>query len=478
MAAARSRPYGPPLVSLRSISPAAARLARAVLALALGAALLAAPARAADLDDVGDQWLPRSDGATWTYAWSNTAYQPDARRERYTLAGRSGRSFRLSWSEIDPPPGETPSQGTLDLQQTDAGLINTDYSSTPPPSRFPVLCASSTGCGNSLAAALYPLIWGTRSPVLAEPLVKGTRWSSLGGANNDVSSDNRYVGRRRVVVPAFPQGIDAAVVVSNVSQAGALGDPFGTGLRTVWWVRGVGPVRIELRHASGETTVSELEATNLVARPLPSDENLFPLSRGQSAVLRWRNSRYMRRWSVQRFSVSSVVNNSARVDVKQVSGPIRVVGAYALATRLSGTTLLSSSTRAATAVRFPRLAPSAAGGRRRFLTPWDLLVYGFGPVAPPLPWTAGETFRSDTSSRDYGIFGVTGVTRVLGAQRVRTPAGTFRAVAVRSQLRQAGSRFGSGIRTVWLAPGVGLVKLVFRHGDGSVSTVERVGAAR
>jgi hypothetical protein len=44
---------------------------------------------------------------------------------------------------------------------------------------------------------------------------------------------------------------------------------------------------------------------------------------------------------------------------------------------------------------------------------------------------------------------------------------------VRSRLRQKGFRFGSGTRTSWFAPGRGLVKLVFRHDDGSVSRVER-----
>ena len=39
--------------------------------------------------------------------------------------------------------------------------------------------------------------------------------------------------------------------------------------------------------------------------------------------------------------------------------------------------------------------------------------------------------------------------------------------------RQRGYRFGSGVRKAWYAPGKGLVKLVFRHRDGSVSTVQR-----
>jgi hypothetical protein len=130
--------------------------------------------------------------------------------------------------------------------------------------------------------------------------------------------------------------------------------------------------------------------------------------------------------------------------------------------------------RAQTRARFPQLGPRAvpSADRRRFLTPVDLMVYGFNPVLPSYPHK-GETWRSSREGRDWRVFGVTGVSKVIGTRKVRTPAGTFRATGVRSTLRQAGYRFGSGTRTSWFAPGEGLVKLVFRHRDGSVSTVER-----
>ena len=46
-------------------------------------------------------------------------------------------------------------------------------------------------------------------------------------------------------------------------------------------------------------------------------------------------------------------------------------------------------------------------------------------------------------------------------------AGTFEALVLRSTLTQPGFPFGSGTRTSYFAPGKGLVKLVFRHGDGT-----------
>jgi hypothetical protein len=446
-------------------------LAAVVLSLALpGTASAATDA----LTNPTDQWLPRPDGATWDWAWSDSDYQPKATHEHYSVAARNGTSFRLTWKQTDAESGATPAAGNMDFQQTDAGLVNTNYQSTQPPTQFPILCASAANCGNSLAGPYYLLIWGTRSPTLSEPLLEGTRWSSLGGASNDVASANRYIGHRRVKVPAFPKGIRAAKVESQITQAGALGDPYGSGIRTVWWVRGVGPVKIEFRHVGGAVTRAELQKTNLKPLPLPSELNLLPLNRGDGATFRWRNSRHMRAWSVQRFDVAQVVNNSSRVDVKHIRGPINVAGSYFFSTRLTGVTQLSASTKAATRAAFPPLGPKhGTAGRRHFFTPYDLMVYGFGPVVPVYAHR-GESWRSSPDSLDWKIYGVSGVTRVLGTHRVRTPAGRFRAVEVRSTLHQAGFRFGSGTRTSWFAPGKGLVKLVFRHGDGSVSTVERV----
>jgi hypothetical protein len=449
-----------------------ARVSPVALALVLPA--LAPAGASAGLDDPADQWLPRSDAAEWTYAWSNSSYSPAPRTERYRLLARSGTAFRLRWDEVGAPPTELPSAGTLDLQHTDAGLVNLNYQSTPPPLQFPILCGSASNCGNSLAATAHLLIWGSRSPVLAEPLLRRSRWGSQGGADNDVVSDNRYAGRERATTPAFPAGVEAAKVESRISQAGAIGDPFGSGVRTVWWVRGVGPVKIELRHTGGEVSRAELQSTNLAPLALPSDVSLMPLNRGDAATYRWRNHRHMKKWSVQRFSVRQVVNNTAQVDVTHVSGPIAVTGSYVFSTRLSGITLISGATRAATRARFPKLGPrgAPAADRLHFFTPYDLMVYGFNPIVP-VGVSKGATWRSSPEGRDWKLFRVSGVSTVTGTKRVRTPAGTFDTTVVRSALKQRGYRFGSGVRTSYFAAGKGLVKLRFRHRDGSVSIVER-----
>jgi hypothetical protein len=305
--------------------------------------------------------------------------------------------------------------------------------------------------------------------------VQGTQWSSLGGSNNDVSSVNRYRGLERVVVPAFPTGVIAAKVESDITQAGAIGDPYGSGVRTIWWVRGVGPVKIGFRHAGGAVSEAELVQTNLVPRAAPPDVNWFPLDNGGKMTFRWRNSRYMRQSSKQRFTVSQVVNNTARIDVKNLSGPIAVAGSYVLSTRLTGLSAVATLTKAAAKVKFPALGPRSQprARRRHFFTPFDLMLYGFNPVLPAYP-ARGQIWKSDEASADFRVFGVKGESKVLGIRRIKTPAGSFRALVVQSTLSQRGFRFGSGVRTAWFAPGKGLVKLVFRHRDGSVSTVDRL----
>jgi hypothetical protein len=448
--------------------------------LAAAAALtlaVAAPAPANSLTDPLDQWLPSADSASWTYEWSNSGYSPVPTKELYTVKQREQTAFRLAWTTegLGNPNGAARSQGEIDYRRTDAGLVNLNWASTPPPPEYPILCASVASCSNSLAGLHYLVIWGNRSPVLAEPLVKGTRWSSVGGANSEVSSASRYLRREKVVVPAFPNGVTAAVVESDITQAGALGDPFGSGVRTVWWVRGVGPVKVLFRHGDGSLTGAELHNTNLVPRAAPPDDSLLPLNRGDTMRLRWRNSRHMRKWSTQRFTVAEVVNNTARVDVRDLRGPIRVRGAYVFSSRLSGVTNVSGFTRAATRAKLPRLGPSSLprDRRRRFFTPFDLMAFGLNPVVPAYV-QRGQTWVAQPGGRDFKIFGVRGTSVVVGERRVRTPLGRIRTIAIESRLSQEGYRFGSGRRTMYFAPNLGLVKLIFRHRDGSVSTVQRL----
>lgn len=449
------------------------RRAVALAAVAGACLVLAAPAAA-------DDWLPHPADASWTYEWTDSVYNTTPTRETVTVKEQRGRSFVLQWTTLDQgnPPEAPIGVGSVSFQETTAGLINTDWSSTPPPPTFPILCAAVTQCNNSLASTYYAVIWGTRGPVLAAPLLSGTSWTSTGGAQGDVTSTSDYVGVERISVPAFPSPVLAAKVRSEVTQAGAIGDPYGSGVRTVWWVYGVGPVKVVFRHAGGEAPSSTytLVSTNQVAKAPPPDERYFPLRKGQKSTYRWTNTKHLKKASIQQVTTDEVLNGSARFSVKHVSGPIRVAGAYGFTMRGDGATNIWAATQSASLAPFPQLGPRnlRKDRRRRFTTPLDLMIYGFNPVIPAYP-VRGSVWRSSRSSRDFSIFGVTGTTRILGTRTLKVGRRTFRKVlVVRSKLVQRGFPFGSGTRTSYFAPNRGLVKLVFRHGDRSVSTVQLV----
>ena len=186
--------------------------------------------------------------------------------------------------------------------------------------------ASGSTCPNSLGSVLYDVIWGGRSPVLSEPLLQGLSWGSKGGADGSVSSTNAYLGLRRVIVPAFPHGVTAAVVRSQITLAGTPGDDYGSGTRTIWWVRGVGPVKLELDHVDGSVTRAQLLGTNQVPAAVLPDQDFFPLRLGLKGTYRWVNAKHLPTPEVETVKVAAAVNRSARVTARSVSGPLRAAG--------------------------------------------------------------------------------------------------------------------------------------------------------
>jgi hypothetical protein len=424
-----------------------------------------------------DDWLPHPAGAHWQYVWKDSVYNPAGTTENVVVQKQTGASFTLAWADSnDQPPSANSSGltcppfadiGVMTFQDSNAGLINTDWNSCPPPPQMPILCPT-TSCANSLSSTLYNVIWGNRVPVISEPLLQGTSWNATGGASNDVSSTSRYLGMRLVKVPAFPKGVLAAEVRTDIAQAGALGDPYGSGVRWTWWVYGVGPVRVVFQHEGGSNapvTNAYLMLTNLKPLTERSDPDYFPLTLGLKNTYKWTNPKHLRQPEIEQTSVAAVANRSARIDVKSVSGPIRAAGQYGFTVRLDGVTNLWGSDSAASLATFPKL-----GHNRHFFTPFDLMTYGFNPLLPAYPST-GSSWHSG-NARDLQVFGVKGTTKIVGVRRVHVPAGSFSALEVRSVLTQPGYPFGSGVRTMWFAAGRGLVKLVFQHRDGSTSLVQ------
>ncbi|MGH2914887.1 MAG: hypothetical protein ACRDMX_07855 [Solirubrobacteraceae bacterium] len=445
--------------------------------LAALAACVAAPAAGADA------WFPHPANAQWTYSWSDSSYNPNGTTETVSVdtADKATCGWQLQWSgTIQVPLGSSgssgpqpvidqPDNGTVCFVDQSYGLVNSNWSGDAPPIDEPPLCPTgSAQCPNSLGSVMFNVIWGSRSPLLSEPLLQGTSWSATGGGDGSVTSQSQYLGLQEVKVPAFPRPILAAAVRSQIALAGTPGDDYGSGIRTTWWGYGVGPVKLTFDHVDGSVTTAQLTATNQTPGSPPADQAYFAMTPGLTGYYRWTNRRHLMAPVIERVSVAAAANRSARLTVKSVSGPMRAAGDYIFSLDLGGLRNTFGSTEGASLQKLPRL-----GHDDHFFTPLDLMTYGFNPVMPAYP-VVGSTWRSG-DARDMQLYGVHGSSRIVGVRRVKVAAGTFRALEIRSVLRQPGHRFGSGVRTMWFAPGRGLVKLVFRHGDGSVSVVQLLG---
>lgn len=427
---------------------------------------------------LADNWLPHAANDTWSYQWTDSVYAPTPTNEKVTVQSTKGSAFTLAWTTKDQGNNadSVSTSGTVAFQDTTAGLsvVYPYWSSDAPPPSFPVLCATTGQCANSLSSTYYNVIWGSLAPVLAEPLYKGTTWTG-GGADGSITSTSTYEGQELVNVPAFGMPVLAAKVREDVTQAGALGDPYGSGVKTTWWVNGVGPVKVVFQHAGGADapiTTVELQSTNLTPQAPPADTDWFPLQKGLKGTYRWTNAKHLVKPELEKMSLDQVANDSARFTFQCKSGPIKCAGLYFFTERTDGLTNISTYAQAASLAKFPPLGPKAlpASKRRHFFTPFDLMTFGFNPILPEYA-TRGSSWSASRTGSDFAVYGVVGTSRVLGVQKVRVPAGTFQALAVQTHMRQAGFPFGSGTRTSWFAPGRGLVKLVFRHGDGSTSVV-------
>ena len=128
-----------------------------------------------------------------------------------------------------------------------------------------------------------------------------------------------------------------------------------------------------------------------------------------------------------------------------------------------------------TKVTVPALGPAGAPAAQRnhFVTALDLFTFGITRCSRRYP-TVGDHVVDEAPSDDYRTFAVDGHDAVVEMQTVHVPAGTFRALVVTLDAAQTGLPVRQRHTHLLVRAGSGLVKLVFAHRDGSVSTVVRL----
>ena len=120
--------------------------------------------------------------------------------------------------------------------------------------------------------------------MLAAAAPEGRELDEHGRREGDVTSTSDYLGSSGSRCRRSRQPLLAAKVRTEITQAGAIGDPYGSGVRTVWWVYGVGPVKVVFEHAGGSdapVATSVLASTNQTAKAPPPDAGTSRWSRAR-----------------------------------------------------------------------------------------------------------------------------------------------------------------------------------------------------
>ena len=318
---------------------------------------------------------------------------------------------------LDNPADAPDSIGTVSFQETNAGLLNTDWSSNAPPQAFPILCATLARCGNSLASTYYNVIWGGRVPVLAAPLLKGADVVEHGRRRQRRREHFELPGHRGDHCPRVRpsgQGGDGAARTSRRRERSAI--PTAAA-----YARLVG-----VRRRAGEGASSSTRAARGAGhdRRAPVDEpdaegaaagrrTTSRSKKGLKARYSWTNSKHHEaavgaglhgRRGRERLG-ARVSQERLRAD--QGRGRVRVHARGPTASRTSG-----ARRRPRSLAKLPPLGPKSLPKtkRRHFFTPFDLMDYGFNPLFPAYPQPS-NSWDGEASGRDFQVYGVTGHAR-------------------------------------------------------------------
>ena len=152
-------------------------------------------------------WLPHAADATWTYQWTDSVYNTTPTNEAVTVKSAGRLEFRARLD--DRRRGQSARRAAEhrhrlvpgdELRPRQHRLV--EHAAAAARSRSSA--RRSAQCGNSLASTYYNVIWGGARTGARRAAAHGPSWSATGGAQNDVTSTNDYLGTESITVPAFP----------------------------------------------------------------------------------------------------------------------------------------------------------------------------------------------------------------------------------------------------------------------------------
>ena len=249
--------------------------------------------------------------------WTDSVYNDVTDEGEGDGEGQSGSSFTLAWTTVgqdnaaDAPTASAPSPS----RRRTSGLINTDWSTNPPPTRFPILCAQIGGCNNSLASTYYNSSGAAVRRCSRSRCSRARSWTSTGGAQNDVRARTTMSAPRRSPCPRSRRPSPRAKVRTRDHAGRRARRPVRerrahdlVGLR-----RRSREDRFRARGRLGApVTTAVLRRTNQTPKPPPADTNYFPLEAGAEGDVPVDEHEHLKKPSCEAFTSTRSSNGTAR----------------------------------------------------------------------------------------------------------------------------------------------------------------------
>jgi Bacterial Ig-like domain len=164
-----------------------------------------------------DGWLPHAADATWEYTWTDSVYNPTPTKEKVTVKDAKGQSFTLAWTTKDEGnPADAPdSAGVVAFQQTAFGIIDSDWSSNPPPQSFPILCATQTDAVWGFTSVKSSSVTVTVYAQPAPPVITSFAVGSVSHSSANVSFSGTGVAGETITLYDGSTNVGTVTVASN-----------------------------------------------------------------------------------------------------------------------------------------------------------------------------------------------------------------------------------------------------------------------
>lgn len=299
------------------------------------------------------------------------------------------------------------------------------------------------------------------------PLTVGKTWEDNWNSTDKTTLEGYE--KVEIALGGFPACLKHKTVLTGAHIGRELENALVDGTRYLWFAKGVGLVKVRYEHSNGIVTEAELVDYKIAGE----SQAYFPLNIGSTWTYQWKNDYY-----------NEVFIETARIDINRNTRE-KFKGGLHLAVKIaseSGEALgernfYIAKTDAFLGVRQASSRPSIKS-TKPLLYPTSIFSDNISTSWPELfrfPLTVGKTWTEEGWSNSYLQ------TTIENYESVKCAAGVFQRCLKHKTVftgaeadTELESSLINGIRYLWFAKGVGLVKMRYEHANGVITEAELI----